>query len=97
MTRSWGSATVFALFFKLSLASQSCVSIDDLQVPGAEVLNVTSILQTNISGPAVPPWGGYTNISFCDVTIVLTHPGGNDTVTVEVWLPTTGWNGRFQV
>jgi hypothetical protein len=95
MTRPWLSA--IALFFTISLTSQSCVSIDDLEVPGAEVLNISSVLQTNVSGPVVPPWGGYNGISFCDVTVVLTHPGGNDTVTVEVWLPTTGWNGRFQV
>jgi hypothetical protein len=97
MAKPWVSTTALALFFTLSLASQSCISIDDLEVPGAEVLNITSVLQTNVSGPVVPPWGGYNGISFCDVTIVLTHPGGNDTVTVEVWLPTTGWNGRFQV
>lgn len=97
MTKSWIPAILFACSLELSLASQSCLSIKDLDVPGAEVLNITSVLRTNVSGPPVPPFGGYNNISFCDVSVVLTHPGGNDTVTVEVWLPTSGWNGRFQV
>jgi len=97
MTKPWVSAITLACFFTLSLASQPCLSIKDLDVPGAKVLNITSVLQTNVSGPAIEPWGGYNGLSFCDVTVVLTHPGGNDTVTVEVWLPTSGWNGRFQV
>ncbi|TVY85007.1 putative feruloyl esterase [Lachnellula suecica] len=85
-----------ASIFALASAAQSCITINDLNVPGAEILNITSILQTNVSAPAPPPDPAYTGISFCDVTIVLTHPGGNDTVTVEIWLPTTGWNSRFQ-
>ncbi|PYH45467.1 tannase and feruloyl esterase [Aspergillus saccharolyticus JOP 1030-1] len=33
----------------------------------------------------------------CNVNITLTHPGENDTVLVEVWLPLDAkdWNGRF--
>ncbi|KPM50924.1 hypothetical protein CcI49_09060 [Frankia sp. CcI49] len=32
----------------------------------------------------------------CEVTLYLTHPGDGDKVQVAVWLPTNGWNGRFQ-
>jgi hypothetical protein len=34
--------------------------------------------------------------AFCDMTITLTHPGDGDHAKVQVWLPQTGWNGRFQ-
>lgn len=34
-------------------------------------------------------------ISFCNVSVVYTHPGQNDTINVWLWLPST-WNGRFQ-
>jgi hypothetical protein len=34
--------------------------------------------------------------AFCNVTVTLTHPGANDHAKVQVWLPQTGWNGRFQ-
>lgn len=61
------------------------------------MLNITSVLQTNVSAPGVLTWPAYAGISFCDVTVVLTHPGENDVVTTEVWLPIQGWNGRFQV
>ncbi|MFD1045904.1 tannase/feruloyl esterase family alpha/beta hydrolase [Kibdelosporangium lantanae] len=33
---------------------------------------------------------------YCSVSLVLTHPGANDRVTLSVWLPVSGWNGRFQ-
>ncbi|MDX6260067.1 MAG: hypothetical protein QOH84_1755 [Kribbellaceae bacterium] len=34
--------------------------------------------------------------AFCNVTVTLTHPGDGDHAKVQVWLPQTGWNGRFQ-
>ncbi|MGP4099921.1 tannase/feruloyl esterase family alpha/beta hydrolase [Nonomuraea sp. KM90] len=32
----------------------------------------------------------------CEVTVTLTHPGVGDHAKVRVWLPETGWTGRFQ-
>jgi len=37
-----------------------------------------------------------TNLNFCNVSVTYTHPGENDVVNVEVWLPTDKWNGRIQ-
>ena len=37
-----------------------------------------------------------TNISFCNVTLAYTHPGQNDIINVEAWLPIDTWNGRMQ-
>ncbi|TVY26950.1 putative feruloyl esterase [Lachnellula hyalina] len=85
-----------ALLSTPAFASQACTSFYNITVPGAEVLNITSVLQSNVSTPAFPPGPTESGLSFCDVTVVLTHPGENDTVTTEVWLPIVGWNGRFQ-
>ncbi|MFE5586131.1 tannase/feruloyl esterase family alpha/beta hydrolase [Kitasatospora sp. NPDC056531] len=49
--------------------------------------------------PGVPPLGGFPVPdvpAHCEVTVTLTHPGANDHAKVNVWLPQTGWNGRFQ-
>ncbi|OLE24144.1 MAG: tannase [Catenulispora sp. 13_1_20CM_3_70_7] len=49
--------------------------------------------------PGTPPLGGYpvSDVpAHCEVTVTLTHPGANDHAKVQVWLPQTGWNGRFQ-
>ncbi|MEV6105161.1 tannase/feruloyl esterase family alpha/beta hydrolase [Streptomyces sp. NPDC051940] len=49
--------------------------------------------------PGTPPLGGYPVPdvpAHCEVTVTLTHPGANDHAKVQVWLPQTGWNGRFQ-
>jgi hypothetical protein len=37
-----------------------------------------------------------TNASFCNVTLTYTHPGQNDTIHVQVWMPLDTWNGRLQ-
>ncbi|KAI0181900.1 tannase and feruloyl esterase [Hypoxylon sp. FL1284] len=35
-------------------------------------------------------------VSYCHVTTTYAHTGQNETVTVDVYLPTSGWNGRMQ-
>jgi hypothetical protein len=79
----------------------SCSSIPAPTIPGAHILSIISTSRTNISIPAGLTadklYPAYTNLSFCDVSITLTHPGSNDTVLVEIWLPPKStWNGRFQ-
>jgi hypothetical protein len=77
--------------------SAACGQVGTLTVPGAQVLSVTGVERHDYVVPpgpfnpepiSVPP--------FCQVTVTLTHPGAGDEVDVAVWLPLTGWNGRFQ-
>jgi Tannase and feruloyl esterase len=37
-----------------------------------------------------------TDLAFCNVTITYTHLSANDSIHVQIWLPLTGWTGRFQ-
>lgn len=88
-------ALLVPLFSSL-VSALECSSISDVEVPGAEVLSITGITRYNVSldesviNPAV------SGLNICDVRLVITHPEANDTVTIEIWLPISGWNGRFQ-
>ncbi|MGX1807585.1 tannase/feruloyl esterase family alpha/beta hydrolase [Nocardia sp. NPDC055321] len=64
-----------------------------------ESLTATAVPAGTFQVPGTPPLGGYPVAdvpAHCEVTLALTHPGANDHVTVQVWLPESGWNGRFQ-
>ncbi|KAI1076441.1 Tannase/feruloyl esterase [Whalleya microplaca] len=69
---------------------------------GAEILSLEANLVTNYSA-SVPdayrsgaPSVELRNATFCNVTISYTHPGQDDNIWVETWLPAEDWNGRFQ-
>lgn len=71
-------------------------------VHGAEILSIAASVVTNFNYSA-PSWARYVaptveveNESFCNVTVTYTHPGQNDTINVETWLPTENWNKRLQ-
>jgi hypothetical protein len=80
-----------------SAQTQTC-SVTKPVVPGAEVVSVAAAENPGGTFPPFPPGlPPVTDVpAFCDVTVVLTHPGVNDRVKVNVWLPNKGWNGRFQ-
>ncbi|KIX08467.1 uncharacterized protein Z518_03123 [Rhinocladiella mackenziei CBS 650.93] len=75
-----------------------CASLIPPIVPGAAVVNMSAAEVHSFNYPAVPLFSPteITDLSFCNVTVALTHPIANDTVYVTVWLPLTGWNGRYQ-
>lgn len=84
----------------LSLA-QSCVpSTFALSLFGAEILSLEANLVSNYS-TSVPEVYRYNapavelkNATFCNVTVTYTHPGQNDNIIAEAWLP-LDWNERF--
>jgi feruloyl esterase len=78
----------------------------DLALPSFPDLQITTLLATpvhNLTAKAqpwiIPPliYDPSSTIDFCNVTILYTHPGQNDSVTLTVWLPLTraAWTGRF--
>ncbi|EAT91649.2 hypothetical protein SNOG_00154 [Parastagonospora nodorum SN15] len=69
---------------------------------GAEILNLSANLVQNYSQELSdqylfdsPPIS-VRNIDYCNITVTYTHPGQNDTINVEKWLPMKNWNGRLQ-
>ncbi|MGW4381045.1 tannase/feruloyl esterase family alpha/beta hydrolase [Kitasatospora sp. NPDC004531] len=64
-----------------------------------ESVTATAVPAGVFQVPGVPPLGGYPVEdvpAHCEVTVTVTHPGVDDRVRVQVWLPESGWNGRFQ-
>ncbi|KAF4550866.1 Tannase and feruloyl esterase-like protein 3 [Elsinoe fawcettii] len=79
----------------------SVETLDGPSIFGASILNWTASKQYNRTvlgqeaGAGAPK--AYT-VSYCGVNITYTHPGWDDTINVEIWLPLqiSAWNGRFQ-
>lgn len=70
---------------------------------GAEFLSLNASLVQGYNGYAPAMWRydqptvPVQNVTFCNVTTSYTHPGQNDTIYVETWLPThDAYNGRLQ-
>jgi hypothetical protein len=90
-----------------SIAATIC-STSSIPYPslfGAEFLSLETTLVQNYSRSIHA--GLYSNhgavnvvdATFCNVTVSYTHPGQNDTIFVQVWLPAPAdtWNGRLQM
>ncbi|MGN9837250.1 DUF6351 family protein [Nonomuraea sp. H19] len=80
----------------------TCSSIFVNAPAGTAVESVTAVSreEDTLTIPPVPPFTDVVEIpdvpAYCDVTVTLTHPGVGDHAKVRVWLPETGWTGRFQ-
>ena len=71
---------------------------------GASILSLSASPVVNASA-YVPgeyrftqPTVNLTDATYCNVTVTYTHPGQNDSIIVEAWLPIESppWNGRLQ-
>ncbi|TGO14713.1 hypothetical protein BTUL_0049g00220 [Botrytis tulipae] len=77
-----------------SLPAPSLFGVEILPFQANQVTNYTRTISMGLYMNY-----GAVNIqaaSFCNFYIVYTHPGLNDTVNVQVYLPSTEWNGRMQ-
>ncbi|KAL3469689.1 Tannase/feruloyl esterase [Aspergillus californicus] len=76
-----------------------CAGFTTPEIPGAKVLSLASHFVQDLAFPStipdLPP--NLPPLSFCNVSIALTHPGDDDTVFITVALPpSSAWNGRYQ-
>ena len=85
-------------------AATSCENLASLALPNAKINSV----QIVAAGVFVQPGGGAARgeaglaanpfaklPAFCRVTATLTPTNDSD-IKIEVWLPATGWNGKFE-
>ncbi|KAI1159717.1 Tannase/feruloyl esterase [Nemania serpens] len=83
---------------------KACVpgTFNSLSLFGGEILSLETTLVSNYSAfvsaafRLTAPDVQLTNATFCNITVSYTHPGQNDKIYVEAWLPTDNWNARFQ-
>ncbi|MFD6683049.1 tannase/feruloyl esterase family alpha/beta hydrolase [Micromonospora parva] len=85
-------------------AATTCTAVPVSTPSGTRVVSVTAASRaggdfTFPSTPGLPQNPPITAVpDWCDISVVVTHPGANDTVTIKVSLPQDAkdWNGRFQ-
>ncbi|KAK3678821.1 hypothetical protein LTR78_001274 [Recurvomyces mirabilis] len=77
----------------------SATQLEHPVVFGAQITSVTAThvhpYSTSSTQNGAVPAANYTNLNFCNIKVTYTHPGYNDIIHVNVWLPSE-WNGRFQ-
>jgi feruloyl esterase len=81
-------------------SAATCESISSLGLPNAKVTSAQLVAPGTFAPPGPPPAAGvptvFTRIpQFCRITATLT-PSSDSDIKVEVWLPASGWNGKFQ-
>jgi len=74
-------------------AATSCEDLAKLALPNATISGAQSVP----AGSFTPPGGQPMQVAaaFCRVSLTLTPTSDSD-IKLEVWLPASGWNGKFQ-
>jgi hypothetical protein len=101
---AWSSLAPNPLVSASKSPLDQCLSIPNAlpSFPGMHFLSMEGRWRDNYSLPPGAEKSIYTNgtvdgLQFCDVTILIRHPGAEDNVKLSVWLPPNEkWNGRFQ-
>jgi feruloyl esterase len=89
-------AALTAVLFTRAADAAPCDSLASLSLPHATI----SVAQTVAAGEFAPPAGrGRGNFgelpAFCRVAATLT-PSSDSEIKMEVWLPISDWNGKFE-
>jgi feruloyl esterase len=75
-------------------ASQPCESLSSVQLPDTTITSVASVDNGSFTPPSLPgapPAAALTVPAFCRVQLTV-----KPQVRIELWLPTSGWNGKFE-
>jgi len=96
---------LFVFFAPSSGRAASCEDLAMVSLPGANITMARTVPAGEFtlpspSGPAAPPTTPAPNTfrdlpSFCRVAATLTPTSDSD-IKVEVWLPVSGWNGKYE-
>src|SRR5262245_37640010 len=80
-------------------SSISCESLTGLKLPDTTITFASVVGTGEFSPPAEAGRGGpgaFKGLpAFCRVAATL-RPSSDSDIKIEVWLPVSGWNGKFQ-
>ncbi|HYL64254.1 MAG TPA: tannase/feruloyl esterase family alpha/beta hydrolase [Candidatus Methylomirabilis sp.] len=83
-------------------AGQSCEQLAQLNLPNTKITSAETIAAGAFTPPkSITPWligdpNFYKQVpAFCRVTAVATPTADSD-IKIEVWMPASGWNGKFR-
>ena len=85
----------------LVFADDSCEKLSALKIPNAAITSAQSVAAGNFVGPPEPFSGRdlsafYKTLpAFCRV-LAEAKPTSDSDIKIEVWLPSSGWNGKLQ-
>ena len=82
------------------VAPASCESIASMTLPHAAITSAAAVDAGAFvapSGPGAPAGSGpFARLpAFCRVAATL-RPSSDSDIKIEVWLPASGWNGKFE-
>ena len=95
------AAIVLLLAFQSNASAAGCESLKDLKLADTTITLAQSIEAGKFVVAAAGGRGGgganpYADLpAFCRVTATV-KPSSDSDIKIEVWLPATGWNGKFQ-
>ena len=98
------AAVVLAVAFDLNLtAASSCDSLASLGLPDTQITRAQLVPAGAFAGtpagtlaPGARAFRPYSDLpAFCRVAATLT-PSPDSDIKIEVWMPASGWNGRFE-
>lgn len=80
-------------FFSTAANATTCESLNSVAIPNATITLAQSVPAGTFTPPGGTPIAGLP--AFCRVALTIT-PSTDSHINVEVWMPATGWNGRYQ-
>src|SRR6185503_13345890 len=85
-----------ALSSEAFAATGSCESLAALKLPDTTITMAQSVAAGGFSAGAGGGREGFKTLpAFCRIAATI-KPTADSDIKVEVWLPASGWNGKFQ-
>ena len=95
----WAVLFTTMLHSQAIAAAMSCESLTSLALPNATITLAQVVPAGGLSRPVIGPQAalqGFSNpIAMCRVAATL-RPSPDSDIKIEVWMPTSRWNGKFQ-